>query len=164
MFSLSSTWPAVSVLKHKSTQHSKSNMLRSLVSSSRAVMRSSGAMRFRAIATTPKRLSDAHAPPALLGEGAPDGSVPTDNNQSTGLERLQLLGHLEGIDVFDMQPLEVIKLGTKKDPILVKSYVRFFSYRCSRFSTSPPRCSSFSCADCISLSLPFAKLDAPDFR
>jgi cytochrome c oxidase subunit 5b len=102
-------------------------MLRSLVSSSRAVVRSNSAVRFRAIATTPKRLSDAHhAPPALLGEGAPDGSVPTDENQSTGLERLQLLGHLEGIDVFDMQPLEVVKLGTKKDPILVKSYVRFF--------------------------------------
>jgi cytochrome c oxidase subunit 5b len=87
-------------------------------------MRLRNSIRFRAVATTPKRLSDAHAPPALLGDGAPAGSVPTDHNQATGLERLQLLGHMEGVDVFDMQPLEVVKLGTKKDPIIVKSYVR----------------------------------------
>ncbi|KAF8310966.1 cytochrome c oxidase polypeptide IV [Clavulina sp. PMI_390] len=75
----------------------------------------------RTLSTSTRKFADAHAPPALLGEGAPTGTVPTDENQSTGLERLQLLGHMEGIDVFDMQPLEVTHLGTLKEPIIVKS-------------------------------------------
>ena len=42
----------------------------------------------------------------LLGPGAPDGTVPTDLEQATGLERLELLGKLEGKDIFDMTPLD----------------------------------------------------------
>jgi hypothetical protein len=99
-------------------------MLRAFATTSRSALRSArGVSSIRTLSTTSKQLSDAHAPPALLGEGAPPGTVPTDENQSTGLERLQILGHLEGIDVFDMQPLEVPRLGTVKEPILVKSLV-----------------------------------------
>lgn len=99
-------------------------MFRALATTSRALARSSRTPVSRTLSTTSKNLSDAHAPPALLGDGAPRGTVPTDENQATGLERLQILGHLEGIDVFDMHPLEVVKLGTVKEPILVKSLVR----------------------------------------
>lgn len=66
-------------------------------------------------------------PPVLQGEGAPPGTVPTDENQSTGLERYELLGKLQGVDVFDMKPLQADRLGTKKDPIVVQSLV---SARC----------------------------------
>lgn len=44
-------------------------------------------------------------------------------NQATGLERFELLGKLEGVDVFDMKPLQVDRLGTMKEPIKVYSLV-----------------------------------------
>ncbi|KAF5342621.1 hypothetical protein D9611_001583 [Ephemerocybe angulata] len=61
-------------------------------------------------------------PPQLFGPGAKPGTVPTDIEQATGLERLQLLGQLEGVSVFDDQPLDSSRLGTKADPVLVLSY------------------------------------------
>lgn len=63
-------------------------------------------------------------PPQLYGTGAQPGTVPTDVEQATGLERLQLLGEMEGISVFDDQPLDASRVGTKADPIKVLSYVR----------------------------------------
>lgn len=47
----------------------------------------------------------------LLGEGAAPGTVPTDYEQATGLERLEILGKMEGVDVFDMKPLDASRLG-----------------------------------------------------
>jgi hypothetical protein len=44
-------------------------------------------------------------------------------NQATGLERFELLGKLDGVDVFDMKPLKVERLGTMKEPISVYSLV-----------------------------------------
>ncbi|KAG8699278.1 Cytochrome c oxidase subunit 4 [Ceratobasidium sp. 395] len=70
---------------------------------------------------TTTRVFAGHAPPSLLGEGAKPGEVPTDENQSTGLERLEILGKLEGIDVFDMNPLEMTRMGTLSDPIKIYS-------------------------------------------
>ncbi|EGE07378.1 hypothetical protein TEQG_06363, partial [Trichophyton equinum CBS 127.97] len=49
------------------------------------------------------------------------GTVPTDLEQSTGLERLELLGKMQGIDIFDQKPLDASRLGTIQDPIIVKS-------------------------------------------
>ena len=102
-------------------------MLRTFRTSSRAIVRTGAISRMnvtRGISTTSRRSAgDHHTPPALLGDGAPDGTIPTEVNQATGLERLQILGHMDGVDVFDMQPLEVTRLGTKKDPIAIKSYV-----------------------------------------
>ena len=43
--------------------------------------------------------------------------------QATGLERFELLGKLEGVDVFDMKPLEMTRLGTVEDPIKIYSLV-----------------------------------------
>jgi len=58
----------------------------------------------------------------LLPPGAPVGSIPTDINQSTGLERLELLGKMQGVDIFDMRPLDASRQGTMDDPIVVNSY------------------------------------------
>lgn len=78
----------------------------------------------RAFSVTARASSGGPPPPQLFGEGAKPGTVPTDIEQATGLERLQLLGELEGISVFDDQPLDSSRLGTKADPVKVLSYVR----------------------------------------
>jgi cytochrome c oxidase subunit 5b len=78
----------------------------------------------RAFSVTARASSGGPPPPQLFGEGAKPGTVPTDIEQATGLERLQLLGQLEGISVFDDQPLDSSRLGTKADPVKVLSYVR----------------------------------------
>ncbi|VBB87283.1 Putative cytochrome c oxidase polypeptide IV [Podospora comata] len=57
----------------------------------------------------------------LFGPGAPAGTVPTDVEQSTGLERLEILGKMESVDVFDMRPLDASRLGTLSNPVLVRS-------------------------------------------
>ena len=38
--------------------------------------------------------------------------MPTDLEQATGLERLEILGKTEGVDVFDMRPLDASRKGT----------------------------------------------------
>ncbi|KAK0524846.1 Cytochrome c oxidase subunit 4 [Tilletia horrida] len=63
----------------------------------------------------------AAGPPVITGEGSADGEVPTDESQATGLERFELLGRLDGVDVFDLKPLDASRVGTLKDPIKVKS-------------------------------------------
>ncbi|KAF8199613.1 cytochrome c oxidase [Pholiota molesta] len=75
----------------------------------------------RAFSTT-LRAQSGPAPPQLFGPGAKPGTVPTDIEQATGLERLQLLGDLEGINVFDDSPLDSSRIGTKANPVLVPSF------------------------------------------
>jgi len=58
----------------------------------------------------------------LLGPGAAPGTVPTDLDQATGLERLEILGKMEGVDIFDMKPLDSSRKGTFENPITVQSY------------------------------------------
>jgi cytochrome c oxidase subunit 5b len=48
----------------------------------------------------------------LVGPGAPPGTIPTDLEQATGLERLEILGKMQGVDVFDMKPLDASRKGT----------------------------------------------------
>ncbi|RAO71309.1 uncharacterized protein BHQ10_007321 [Talaromyces amestolkiae] len=55
----------------------------------------------------------------LLPPGGKPGQVPSDLEQATGLERLELLGKMRGIDMFDMRPLDASRKGTLEDPILV---------------------------------------------
>lgn len=57
----------------------------------------------------------------LYGPGAEPGTVPTDLEQSTGLERLEILGKMEGVDIFDMRPLDASRKGTMENPISVRS-------------------------------------------
>lgn len=47
----------------------------------------------------------------LLPPGAEPGTVPTDLEQATGLERLEILGKMQGIDIFDMKPLDASRRG-----------------------------------------------------
>ena len=56
--------------------------------------------------------ADIKTPEDLLPPGAEVGSVPTDYNQSTGLERYEILGKMRGVDVFDMRPLDSSRTGT----------------------------------------------------
>ncbi|KAM0281818.1 hypothetical protein ACHAQH_003307 [Verticillium albo-atrum] len=57
----------------------------------------------------------------LIGAGAKAGTIPTDLEQSTGLERLEILGKMEGVDIFDMRPLDASRTGTMENPINVRS-------------------------------------------
>lgn len=65
----------------------------------------------------PVRHANFHHSPDVQGEadlvppGAPVGTVPTEYNQSTGLERLEILGKMQGIDIFDMRPLDSSRKG-----------------------------------------------------
>ncbi len=47
----------------------------------------------------------------LIGPGAVPGTIPTDLEQATGLERLEILGKMQGVDIFDMKPLDASRLG-----------------------------------------------------
>ncbi|RKU44116.1 Cytochrome c oxidase subunit 4 [Coniochaeta pulveracea] len=66
-------------------------------------------------------LSDVKTIDDLVGPGAAPGTVPTDLEQSTGMERLEILGKMEGVDIFDMRPLPSDRLGTMENPIIVRS-------------------------------------------
>ncbi|KAH6603663.1 cytochrome c oxidase [Trichoderma cornu-damae] len=68
-----------------------------------------------------KTLSEVKAEEDLIGPGAQPGTVPTDLEQATGLERLEILGKMEGVDIFDMRPLDASRKGTLENPILVRS-------------------------------------------
>ncbi|CAG8488848.1 9391_t:CDS:2 [Dentiscutata erythropus] len=73
----------------------------------------------RAFSTLGPRLGELG--PNFFGPGAKDGTVATDLEHATGLERAELLAAMEGKDLFEMKPLKITKYGTKKDPIRVKS-------------------------------------------
>ena len=88
----------------------------------RAALRPARTAAVRAISSTAARRSDVPTP-QIFGEGAKPGQVPTDENQSTGLERLQVLGAIEGVEVFDLKPLDSSRIGTLADPVKVFSSV-----------------------------------------
>ncbi|OCH86070.1 COX5B-domain-containing protein [Obba rivulosa] len=88
----------------------------------RTALRPSRLAALRALSTTPARSSDHGPPPPLLiPPGAKPGEVPTDDVHATGLERLQVLGEKEGVEVFDLKPLDSSRIGTLADPIKVYS-------------------------------------------
>ncbi|KAF8638278.1 hypothetical protein AX17_002299 [Amanita inopinata Kibby_2008] len=76
----------------------------------------------RALSSTSRVASDGPPPPQLIGPGGKPGEVPSDYEQMTGLARLQLLGELEGVNIFDDSPLDSSRIGTKTNPVLVQSY------------------------------------------
>ncbi|KAN0120705.1 Cytochrome c oxidase subunit Vb domain containing protein [Russula decolorans] len=78
---------------------------------------------FRSLSVSAIRRSDDHhaAAPSIYGVGAKPGEIPTDESQSTGLDRVQVLGLLEGVDVFDLEPLDSSRIGTLADPVKVFS-------------------------------------------
>lgn len=104
--------------------------LRPAAFAARSALKPTSSLTMRALSTSAVRRSGPAAP-KLFGEGAKPGEVPTDENQSTGLERLQVLGEKEGVDVFDLSPLDSSRIGTLLDPIKVFSKVRTTSFlRC----------------------------------
>jgi len=78
------------------------------------------AFRVAALSTSAIRRSGEPAP-SLFGPGGKAGEVPSDLDQATGLERLQVLGEAEGFEVFDEAPLDSDRIGTQSDPIKVFS-------------------------------------------
>ncbi|KIM39815.1 hypothetical protein M413DRAFT_50830, partial [Hebeloma cylindrosporum] len=74
----------------------------------------------RVFSTTLRTQSGGPPSPQIYGTGGKPGAVPTDFEQATGLERLQLLGDMEGINVFDDSPLDSSRLGTKTNPVMVQ--------------------------------------------
>lgn len=103
-----------------------------LTRAARPISRSSALT--KVFSTTALRRSD-HAAATIFGEGAKAGTVPTDENQATGLERLQLLGRMEGVDVFARKP-DFSRKGTMAEPVMVPSLVRL------AFGNSHPRLST----------------------
>lgn len=77
----------------------------------------------RLLSTSAIRRSDDHPPVIIQGEGAKAGETPSNFQQATGLERFELLGRMQGIDVFDMKPLDASRTGTTKNPIVIQSLV-----------------------------------------
>ena len=62
---------------------------------------------------------------SLIGPGAKKGTIPTDLDQATGLERLEMLGKREGVDVFDLENPITEGTGTPQDPYLVPTYIGY---------------------------------------
>ncbi|KAK6461736.1 cytochrome c oxidase polypeptide IV mitochondrial precursor [Scheffersomyces coipomensis] len=78
-------------------------------------------------AKTASNLAEVTGPDgSLIGPGATPGTIPTDLDQATGLERLEILGKREGVDVFDIENPITEGSGTPQDPYLVPTY---FGYR-----------------------------------
>ncbi|GAA6003782.1 hypothetical protein JCM10207_003596 [Rhodosporidiobolus poonsookiae] len=112
----------------------------------------------RTFLTSLPRLSD-HQEPLLQGPGGKTGEVPTDFEQATGLERFELLHKLKGEEAFSLEPLEVPRLGTLSDPIMVFSLDSSRTVGCTGFPVDshdtilfpvhkdkPTRCPECGCA------------------
>ncbi|KAK9244976.1 cytochrome c oxidase subunit VB-domain-containing protein [Lipomyces tetrasporus] len=66
-------------------------------------------------------VSEIERPEDLFGPGAEPGEVPSDFEQATGLERIELLSNMAGIDIWDLDPLPSNRVGTIEDPIIIDS-------------------------------------------
>lgn len=97
-------------------------LARPVIRSSRAFSTSRVFLQSKPVVKTAQTLSEVNGAESLIGPGAKEGEVPTDLEQATGLERLELLGKLEGIEVFDLKPLDSSRKGTMENPIIVESY------------------------------------------
>ncbi|EWC43555.1 mitochondrial cytochrome c oxidase subunit 4 [Drechslerella stenobrocha 248] len=78
-------------------------------------------------------LADIKSSNDLFGPGAQPGTVPTDLEQATGLERLEILGKMEGYDAFNMKPLDASRLGTMENPILAQGFGEEHYVGCTGF-------------------------------
>ncbi|KAF9906316.1 Cytochrome c oxidase subunit 4 [Linnemannia zychae] len=84
----------------------------------RVTLRAAPIARFSALSV---RFGGHHEVKINQGPGAAPGTTPTDLDQSTGLERAELLGKMQGKDIFDLAPLEVTVRGTKANPTIIHS-------------------------------------------
>ncbi|OBA23144.1 COX5B-domain-containing protein [Metschnikowia bicuspidata var. bicuspidata NRRL YB-4993] len=85
---------------------------------------------------TATKLADVTGPDSsLIGAGATPGTIPTDIDQATGLERFEILGKMEGVDVFDMENPIFEGKGTMKDPYMVPTYIGYRYVGCRGHDT-----------------------------
>lgn len=81
---------------------------------------------------TASSLSEVTGPDgSLIGPGAKEGTIPSDLDQATGLERFEVLGKMEGVDVFDMENPIYEGEGTIKNPFLVPTYIGYRYVGCT---------------------------------
>lgn len=74
--------------------------------------RSTHALVMEIMLTTSRRTStEINTEEDLIPPGAKPGTVPTDVDHATGIERLELIGKMQGIDIFDMRPLDASRKG-----------------------------------------------------
>ncbi|KAG9068788.1 Cytochrome c oxidase subunit 4 [Linnemannia hyalina] len=85
------------------------------------IVRSSSSIQVSQFSVCATRFGGNHEVKVKQGPGAAPGATPTDLNQSTGLERAEVLGKMEGKDIFDLAPLEVLVRGTKTEPTIIRS-------------------------------------------
>lgn len=78
-------------------------------------------------------LEEATGPDALFGPGGKPNEIPTDYEQATGLNRLEYLAKVDGIDLFDDTPLIQTRKGTPDDPVIIDSYDRYRYVGCTGF-------------------------------
>ena len=71
--------------------------------------------------TTSRRTStELNTEEDLIPPGAKPGTVPTDVDHATGIERLELIGKMQGIDIFDMRPLDASRKGMFRPRFLIR--------------------------------------------
>ena len=75
-----------------------------------------------------RRSTDIESEKDLLPPGAAPGTIPTDLEQATGLERFEILGKMQGIDVFDMKPLDASRVGMLYPPFC-PSFTKIYNQR-----------------------------------
>lgn len=63
------------------------------------------------LTTSRRTLTEMNTEEDLIPPGAKPGTVPTDVDHATGIERLELIGKMQGIDIFDMRPLDASRKG-----------------------------------------------------
>lgn len=81
-----------------------------------------------------RNLEEATGPNALFGPGTTEkGAQPTSFEIATGIDRLETLAKLEGIELFDMAPLEQDRKGTPSDPYVIDSFDRIRYVGCTGF-------------------------------
>ncbi|OMH83815.1 Cytochrome c oxidase subunit 4, mitochondrial [Zancudomyces culisetae] len=84
-------------------------------------LRSAVATSLRPFSAAAVMKSDDHKIDIQVGKGAPPERFGTDEEQATGMARLERLAALEGKSPFDMEPLQLMKKGTKTEPTVVAS-------------------------------------------
>jgi cytochrome c oxidase subunit 5b len=74
-------------------------------------------------------ITDVRSEDDLVPEGAKVGTVPTDLEQATGLDRLEILGKMQGVDIFDMKPLDASRKGALQSTQVLECFIYRFERR-----------------------------------
>lgn len=84
-----------------------------------------------------------------MPQGGKPGTIPTDLEQATGLERLEILGKMQGVDVFDMRPLDASRKGVPEhheSPDTQDTNAYLYKARSKTQSSSSPSATSSTSA------------------